>query len=168
MTSEKDSHNQIPLPERQRMNPSSPRLRRTGKTILLFTLTCLSTFNGMHSTIQKLDFTQKFEFLNDRENQIYRNAIKQIKWRIGTGYLAELNDDLEAVRWLVKRVAARFVVKTTTVAAQIGTRAAIRYFDMANQFLEILVTHGEKEARKYQYVLYPEYDADRYRMDNVY
>ena len=129
------------------------------KTILLFALTCITIFNTMQGARQKLDFKDKFEFLKEEENQTLSNAIVQIKWRIKSGYLAELNNDLNAVRWLVKKLAQNFRVKTTTIATKIGTFAANQYVKFAKRYVEILETEGADEARKNSH-LYPEYGAD--------
>ena len=129
------------------------------KKIMLCTLACISVFNTMHSATEKLDFKEKFEFLKDEENPTLSKAIKEIKWRIRSGYLAELNNDINAVRWLVKKLAQEFKVKTTTIATQLGTFAAKEYVKFANKYLEILKTQGAEEAKKFSY-LYPEYSAD--------
>ncbi len=129
------------------------------KPALLFSLACISTFNPTQTASQKIDFKDKFEFLKDEENQTLSTAIVQIKWRIKSGYLAELNNDIIAVRWLVKKLAQTFRVKTTTIATKIGTFAANEYVKFAKKYLGILKDHGAEEAKKYTY-LYPEYDAD--------
>lgn len=131
--------------------------------MVLFTLACISAFTSVHSVNQKLDFKDKFEFLNDEENPTLSKAVQQIKWRIRSGYLAELNNDINAMRWLVKKLAQSFGVKTTIIASKFSTAAANEYIKMANQYLEILRIDGEIEAKKYQKTLYPEYTADLYR-----
>lgn len=134
------------------------------KTIVLFTLITISAFNNTQAIIQKIDFKEKFGFLHEEENQTFTKAIQQIKWRIRSGYLAELNNNLNAMRWLVKKLAQNFGIKTTTIAAKFGTFAANQYIKKANQYIKLLASHGEK-AKSYQRTLYPEYDADLLRSD---
>lgn len=135
------------------------------KTIILLTFACITAFNSTHTAIHKLDFKDKFEFLHEEENQLFYNAIQQIKWRIRSGYLAELNYDLNAVRWLVKKLAQNFNITTTYIAARVSTPATRQYIQNTRQYIKIVKTYGEKEALKYQYHLYPEYYNDLYRSD---
>jgi hypothetical protein len=135
------------------------------KRILLCTFICISAFTSMQSVQQKLDFKEKFGFLQDAENHIFSNAIREIKWRIRSGYLAELNRDLNAMRWLVKKLAQHFGIKTTTIAARLGTPAAYQYIEKTNQYLEMVENYGDEHAEKYQKTLYPEYYYDLYRSD---
>lgn len=119
----------------------------------------------MHSasTTEKLDFKEKFEFLKDEECQTLTGAIKEIKWRIRSGYLAELNTNINAIRWLVKKIAQNFRIKTISIAAKLDTFAAKEYIKFANQYVEIVKTQGAEEAKKFSY-LYPEYYADLGRL----
>lgn len=133
------------------------------KKIILCAITCISIFNTTHSATEKLDFKEKFEFLKEEECQTLTGAIKEIKWRIRSGYLAELNTNITAVRWLVKKMAQNFRVKTTTIATSLGTFAAKEYVKFANQYVEIVKSKGEEEAKKFSY-LYPEYSADLSRL----
>jgi hypothetical protein len=132
------------------------------KKIILFTL-AISVFNTMHSATEKLDFKEKFEFLKEEECQTLTGAIKEIKWRIRSGYLAEFNTNITAVRWLVKKLAQNFKVKTTTIATKLDTFACKEYVKFAIQYLEIVKTQGADAAKKFSY-LYPEYTADLGRL----
>jgi len=134
------------------------------RATILFTLACISAFNTIHSSTEKLDFKDKFGFLQDLQVNTLNEAVRQIKWRIRSGYLAELNYQLVAMRWVVKKLAENFGVKTTTIAIKIGTPAAKEYIKLATRYLEILVTEGENEAKKHSH-LYPEFNADLHRRD---
>lgn len=148
------------------------------KTTLLVTLTCIFTFSAMNiyaeqahekdlDNTKRLAIEHKVDFLEDKDVETLNDAIQQIKWRIRSGYLAELNIDLNAIRWLVKHLAERFNVKTTIIAAKLDTVAARQYIHIAKHYLELLNTASADYANQYQH-LYPEYEADLIRDGYVY